>query len=167
MDNGGLDIDIIRWQPLTEAMTLRRALERIFDDTAVSEDWHPELVRYLVPPLDMVERGKDIQVKVVVPGVAVEDLDIEIVDDTLTIKGESKSWKEDKKENYFHREWQQGTFVRSLALPEGMEIDKVDAELENGVLTITIPGSETIKPRTIKVKGKKPEKTGKTKKIEK
>ncbi len=154
-------MDIIKWQPLTEPVALRRALKRLFDDTVVSEAWHNDLLGGIIPPLDMVEREKDIQVKVVVPGVVAEDLDIEITGNTLTVKGESRSEKEDKSEKYFHGEWQQGSFMSSLTLPEGTETGKADAELENGVLTITIPRSETASPKTVKVTEKKLEKTAK------
>ncbi len=81
-----------------------------------------------------------------------EDLDINIVGDTLTIKGEVKAEQEEKGRNYYRQECRYGTFARSLTLPAELNADKADASIENGVLILTIPKMEKAKPEAIKVK---------------
>jgi HSP20 family protein len=144
---------------MREISSLRKALDRFMEEGNMPAVWQSEELRTLVPPVDIIERENDVVVKAVVPGVSEDDLNIEVVGDTLTIRGESRETKEDKKENYFYREWHYGTFLRSLTLPAGLKTDKVDAELENGVLTLTIPKTETAKPKAIKVKAKKATRT--------
>lgn len=146
--------NLIRWEPLREISGLRKALDRFMEDSSMPSIWQSDEQRTLLPPIDVIEHENDVVVKAVVPGVNEDDLNIEVVGDTLTIRGESKETKEDKKENYFYREWRYGTFLRSMTLPAGLKTDKVDAELENGVLTLTIPKAETAKPKAIKVKAK-------------
>jgi HSP20 family protein len=147
-------MNLIRWEPTREISDLRRALNRFMDDSSMPAVWQSDELRTLVPPVDIIERENDVVVKAVVPGVSEDDLNIEVIGDTLTIRGESRETKEDKKENYFYREWRYGTFLRSMTLPAGLKTDKVDAELENGMLTLTIPKAETAKPKAIKVKAK-------------
>lgn len=83
-----------------------------------------------------------------------KDRDINITGDTLTIKGEAKSEKEEKKESYYVQECHYGIFTRSITLPAGVESDKSEANLEKGILTLTLPKAESVKPKTIKVKAK-------------
>jgi HSP20 family protein len=156
-------MNVIRWEPFREISGFRRALDRFMDEGSMPAVWQSDELRTLVPPVDIIEQENDVVVKAVVPGVAEDDLNIEVVGDTLTIRGESKETKEDKKENYFYREWRYGTFLRSLTLPAGLKTDKVDAELENGMLTLTIPKAETNKPKAIKVKTKSAAKIAKAK----
>jgi len=102
--------------------------------------------------VDMYDAGDAIVVKTAVPGVKPEDLDISITGDTLTIKGEAREESEVKAENYIRRERRMGSFCRSLALPTQVNADKAEATFEHGVLTLTIPKAEEVKPKVIKVK---------------
>ena len=147
-------MNLVRWEPIREISSLRKALDRFMEDSSMPAVWQSDEQRTLLPPVDVIEHENDVVVKGVVPGVNEDDLNIEVVGDTLTIRGESKETREDEKENYFYREWRYGTFLRSMTLPAGLKTDKVDAELENGVLTLTIPKAETSKPKAIKVKAK-------------
>lgn len=88
------------------------------------------------------------------PGVKPEDIDITITGDTLTIKGEVKAEEKVEKANYIRRERRYGAFSRSLTLPTSVVAEKAKAEFENGVLTLTLPKAEEVKPKTIKVKAK-------------
>ena len=83
-----------------------------------------------------------------------EEVDITITGDTLTIKGESKVEEKVKREDYLYQEHRYGTSSRSVALPSGLDIDKAEADLDNGTLTLTIPKSEETKPKQIKGKAK-------------
>jgi len=93
-------------------------------------------------------------VKSSVAGVKPEDIDITITGDTLTIKGETKAEEKIERENYVRQERRYGAFSRSLTLPTTIVAEQAKAEFENGVLTLTLPKAEEVKPKTIKVKAK-------------
>ena len=148
-------MNMIRWEPLHEVVSLRQAMDRLFEDSFI----HPLRMAFVfgedpTPAIDMYETDNDVVLKTTLPGVKLEDLDINITDNTLTIKGETKTEQETKQENYLRRECRYGTFGRSITLPAGLKTDKAKASLENGVLTISIPKAEEIKPKVIKVKAK-------------
>jgi HSP20 family protein len=150
---------MIRWgEPFSELVTLRQAMDKLLEDSFVRPS------RFLAgfaeagaPAIDAYQTANEVVVKASVPGVKPEDINIEITGDTLTVKGESKVAEEVKKENYFFQERRYGSFARSLNLPGGIQADKAEAKLENGLLTITVPKAEEVKPKVIKVKaeGKK------------
>jgi HSP20 family protein len=104
--------------------------------------------------VDMYETDQDVVIKSSVPGVKTEDLDITITGDTLTIKGETKTEEKVERANYIRQERRYGAFCRSLILPTTIVTEKAKAEFENGVLTLTLPKAEEVKPKTIKVKAK-------------
>ena len=148
-------MSIVRWQPFTELMSLRQAMDRLFEDSFVSPSrvlgaFGPDVTT----PIDMYHTDNDVVVKATLPGVEPEEVDITITDDTLTIKGEAKADEEVKREDYLYQEHRYGTFSRSVTLPSGLDTDKAEADFENGVLTLTIPKSAKIKPKQIKVKAK-------------
>ena len=89
------------------------------------------------------------------PGVKPEDIEVSLTGDVLTIKGETKAEKEVKEPNYLRRERRYGSFCRSISLPSGLKGDKAEAEFEHGVLKLTIPKAEEVKPKVIEVKTKK------------
>jgi len=146
---------LIRWEPFEELISLREAMDRLFEESFV-RPWSlwPSLWEGTVP-VDMYETEDSVVVTAAVPGVKPEDIDITVTGDTLTIKGETKAEKELEKANYICRERHYGTFSRSVSLPAGLETDKAEATFENGILRLTIPKAEHAKPKTIKVKVKK------------
>jgi HSP20 family protein len=144
-----------KWEPFPELVSLRQAMDRLFEDSFV----HPSRVfaafgEPTMPAVDAYQTPNEVVVKAALPGIKPEDVDIDITGDILTIKGEIKAGKEVKQQAYFYQEHRYGSFSRSLTLPGGLEVDKVDATVENGILTITIPKSEKVKPKVIKVKAK-------------
>ena len=148
-------MNLIKWQPFPELTTLRHAMDRLFEDTAVNP-WH--FTRLALDgaeaPIDMYHTDESVVVKASIPGVEPEDVDISITGDTLTIKGETKSEEEVKEEHYFRKERRYGAFSRSILLPTSLKTDKAEATFDNGVLTLTIPKAEEQKPKQIKVKPK-------------
>jgi len=102
----------------------------------------------------MYETDQEVVIKTSVPGVKPEDIDITVVGDTLTIKGETKAEEKVERANYIRQERRYGAFSRSLTLPTSIVAEKAKAEFENGVLTLTLPKAEEVKPKTIKVKAK-------------
>ena len=90
-------------------------------------------------------------VKGALPGVRPDEVDISVIGDILTVKGETKSEEETKDESYHRRELRYGAFARSIPLPTRVNHDKAEATFENGVLTITLPKAEEVKPKSIKI----------------
>ena len=146
---------IERWHPFTELMSLRQAMDRLFEDSFVHPSRSLEaLGEVAAPTLDVYQTPSEIVVKAALPGVKPEDVNIDITGDALTIKGESKAEQEVKREDYLYQERRYGAFSRSVVLPEGLKSDKAEATIEDGVLTLTIPKAEEVKPKAIKVKAK-------------
>ena len=102
--------------------------------------------------IDVYQTPKDIIVKSTIAGVKPEDIDISINNDMLTIRGKREMTQEVKEENYLFRECYWGSFSRSIILPVEIRADKIDASLENGVLTVTLPKAKVAKQISIKVK---------------
>ncbi|MGB5926077.1 MAG: Hsp20/alpha crystallin family protein [Dehalococcoidia bacterium] len=146
---------IERWQPFSELMSLRQAMDKLFEDSFVRPSRAlAALGEVTVPALDVYQTPDEVAVKATLPGVKPEDLSIDITGDTLTIRGETKAEEEVKKEDYLYQERWYGSFSRSVVLPGGLKTDKAEATMEDGVLTLTIPKAEEVKPKPIKVKAK-------------
>ena len=146
---------IERCHPFTELMSLRQAMDRLFEDSFVRPSRALEaLSEVAAPALDIYQTPSTVVVKATLPGLKPEDLSIDVTGETLTIKGEHKAEQEIKKEDYLYQERRYGTFSRSVVLPSGLKTDKTEATMEDGVLTLTIPKAEEAKPKTIKVKAK-------------
>lgn len=136
--------------PFREMMSLREAMDKLFEESFVSPRWlfGGEGVSL---PVDIYDKGDSYVVSASVPGVKPEDIDISITGDTLTIKGETKSEEKVEKGNYIRQERRFGRFERALSLPGRIDVDKVEAVFENGVLHLTLPKAEEVKPKQIKV----------------
>jgi HSP20 family protein len=146
--------NITRWDPFGEMVHLRQAMDRLFDES-FTRPWRLlDREGETFVPLDVYETEGDLVVKVSLPGVKPEDVDVSISGDTLSIKGEFKFEEETKKPSYYRQERRYGSFHRALTLPTEVEADKAEAVFEHGVLTLTMPKAETVKPKTIKVKAR-------------
>jgi len=142
--------NLIRWEPAREMMTLREAMDRLFDDAftrplSLNGAWS-------APAIDMYQTGDDVIVKAALPGLKADDVQITITRDMLTLKGEFKTEDESKEKAWHIREQRWGAFERSLALPTEVKADKARAEFENGVLVITLPKADEVKPKTVTIK---------------
>jgi HSP20 family protein len=110
--------------------------------------WEPAELGFA---LDVYETDDAVVVKGALPGVRPEEVDISVTGDVLTIKGETKSEEETKDGNYHRRELRYGAFARSVALPTLVDHDKAEATFENGILTISLPKAEEVRPKSIKI----------------
>ncbi|MDY6955137.1 MAG: Hsp20/alpha crystallin family protein [Thermodesulfobacteriota bacterium] len=108
--------------------------------------------RGFTPAFDISETENELIVTAEIPGMDKEDIDIHLSEGVLTIKGEKRHEKEDKKEDYHCIERSYGSFTRSIGLPFDVETDKVDATYKDGVLKLTLPKSERAKLKKIEVK---------------
>jgi HSP20 family protein len=133
---------------------LRKAFDRMFDDVRPfrlvsalngSENYFP---------VDLYETGDEVVIKASLPGVKPQDIDISVTGQHLTLKAHSQEEKEEQGQNWYRRERRAGAFVRQIQLPTDVEADKAQAEFEHGVLRLTLPKAEAVKPKTIKVSAK-------------
>lgn len=143
--------DLTRWEPMG-ATSLRQAMDRLFEDSFVRSSGLFPALRQDIPAVDMYQTDKEVVVKASLPGMKGEDVDISVTGDVLTIKGEHKDEQEVNEENYFRKEMRYGSFIRSLEIPVPVKVDKAEAVFEDGVLTLTMPKSEAVQPKSIKVK---------------
>jgi len=145
---------LIKWEPFSDLVSLRDAMDRLFEESFVRMRGWPSLFGAETLAIDMYETPDSVVIKTAVPGVKPEDIDISITGDVLTIKGETKVEEKVEKENYICQERRYGAFQRSVPLPGSLLTDKAEATFENGILTLTIPKSEEAKPKAIKVRAK-------------
>ena len=146
---------IRRMDPFREALSLRDAMNRLIEDSVVrSGGWtgngdgesNGSALRL---PVDAYSTQNEIIISASVPGVKPENVEITLEGDTLTIKGEVPAPLENV--NYFLQERAYGRFARTLVLNVPIEAEKANADFDNGLLTITIPKAEAVRPKTIKV----------------
>ena len=143
---------LVRWDPFREMMQLQNAVDRLFEAELASTLplWRQSAAWAL--PLDVIETDDEFIVKASIPGINPDELDISLVDNVLTIKGEIKAEEESEDVRYHLRERRFGMFQRSISLPVPVNADKVEATYENGVLILHIPKAEEVKPKHISIK---------------
>ena len=144
---------IDHWDPFRDAVSLRDAMNALFQDSFVRPGQAAGQGALAALPLDVCETEHEFVVKAALPGIKPDDVQITVHGDTLTIRGESKAEEEKKGEHWHLRERRYGTFQRSLTLATPVNSDKAHADFDLGVLTLTLPKAESAKPRQIKVGG--------------
>ena len=121
------------------------------DSEGASDEWINEYEGQLT--LDVYQTKDNVMIKSTIAGVKPENLDITIANDMVTIRGERKKEEEVKPEDYFYQECYWGPFSRSIILPVDIDVDGVNAELKDGILTVTLPKAAKAKTKKIKVRG--------------
>lgn len=144
--------NLIRWEPMGDLLSMRKEMDRLFDNFFSRPLTQVESLN--TPMVDMYQTDTEVVVKAAIPGVAPEDLDIQVIGDVLTIRGEVKKEQEVKEATYHLREQRYSSFARSLALPAMVVADKADADIQDGMLTLRLPKAEEELPKAIKVKAK-------------
>jgi HSP20 family protein len=124
--------------------------DRFFEDLELPMRFREETE--FTPAFDVSETEKELIVKAEVPGMDKKDININLSDGLLTITGEKKHEKKEEGENYHCFETRYGKFSRTMRLPTDVDTEKVDAMYKDGVLTITLPKTETVKPKTVEIK---------------
>ena len=141
--------------PVGELDRIRREIDQLFDP---EHNFFSDGIfdREYSPSMDVVENEDAFLVSVDLPGVDQKDIDVSVADNVLTVKGEKKNKEEekDKQGKVYRRECWEGSFQRTLSLPQGVDADKIDATMNDGVLSISLPKREDAKPRQISVKVK-------------
>ncbi len=136
--------------------SLQQEMNRVFDAFFKGFDMVPfktarERFGGFYPFLDVKENDKEIDIKAELPGMDEKDVEVLLADNSVTIKGEKKEEKEDKDKDYYYMERSYGAFNRVVPLPQGLDMDKAEANYKNGVLTIKIPKTEEAKAKVKKV----------------
>ena len=155
-----------RWRPLRGRVPLRPPREweemrrRFEDDIArplIRAIWEhiPEEVKGWSPSIDVFEKGDNFVVKVELPGMKQEDIDVSVSEDTLTIQGERKQESSIKDEDYYRSEIAYGSFHRGIALPSSVDAKNIEAVYEDGILRVTLQRAAGAKPKRINVQVKK------------
>lgn len=144
--------NLVRWDPLREMSGVRNMMDWAFDDFFRRSPADFESANTV--DVNMIQNDNELVLKASIPGVKPEDIKISVSGDTLTLSGETKEEDEEKDANYHLHEMRYGYFSRSISLPVKVDSDKAKAEFENGVLKLTLPKSEEVKPKTITVKAK-------------
>jgi HSP20 family protein len=135
-----------------ELMTLRSAMDRLFDDDFFRPmRWTTDAVDGLPLPLDVTTDTDTVIVEAALPGIKPDDVEITVENGTLTISGRTQEARPGDEGSYLVQEIRRGTFSRSVTLPNGLEPDKAEATFENGILRLRIPKAEQVKPRQIKI----------------
>lgn len=144
---------ITRWDPFREAVTLREAMDRLFEDSFVPSRRREQAAeRVWRLPLDAYVTAEEIVVLADMPGVKPDSVEITIEGDTLTIKGERPLPLDNV--DYVMQERTTGKFQRTLNINIPVDADKAEAKFEHGLLTLSIPKAEAVKPKTIQIVSK-------------
>ena len=145
--------NIVRWNPYQEMANFRRVMNRMFEDPFFPETMDLDQPMVWDLPLDVIENRDEYEVKASLPGIKPDDLEITYTNNTLTIRGEMKEEHEEKgkDERYHLRERRYGSFSRSVYLPTPIDANKIQADYEDGVLTLGLPKTEEVKPKRIAV----------------
>lgn len=143
---------LVRWEPFRNLENLHEGITRLFEDTVQGRHYDGDFFSGTwVPAIDMYETENDIVIKAELSGVTKEDIDIEVKDGILSLKGERKKDKDIKEENYHRVERYYGSFHRRFTLPSHVDSGKVKAKFKDGLLEITLPKAEVAKPKKIEV----------------
>ena len=148
--------EILGFDPFVELNAYRDALRQLVEGGwFMPRDLLPSAVTAVVIPIDMMDTGQDIIVQTNLPGVKPEEVAVTVVGNTLTIKGTTLQQEEFQGASYLRRERRSASFTRSISLPVTVDAEHGEAKFSNGVLTLTLPKAEAVRPKTIKVVSEK------------
>ena len=143
---------IVPWKPLDELTTMRRDLDSLWDRFFPEAPFHERFTTHeWMPSIDLTETKDKLLVKAELPGLEAKDVELSIIGDILTIKGEKKEETEEKDEHHFFVERHWGSFERKVKLPALVKTDAIDAKFDKGVLTVKLPKTEEAKKKEIKI----------------
>jgi len=137
---------LVRWNPATELDAFRRQMDRLFDEMTGDRALTPQWGQL---PIELNDAGDNLELKAQVPGINPDDLDVTVNRDSVTISGEYRH--EDKDDNSYGSEFQYGKFSRTISLPVGIKQDNVQADYNNGILTLHLPKIEQATNQKVKI----------------
>ena len=143
---------------LTPMMALRGEMERLFDtflrEPLAAMDWPSWGSDKWSPAIDLAENDRELTVRAELPGIDAKDLEVTVTGNQLVISGEKKESSEHSEKNFYHSETRYGSFRRTVALPEGIDTENVDAQYANGVLTLHLRKTAPATAKRVEVKAK-------------
>jgi len=143
---------LVRWDPFRDLASLHSRLDRVFQDSLRGDQREEALdSRAWAPAVDILEKDNEIVLRADLPGIDPKDVDIQVQNGTLTLRGERKFESDVKEDNFRRVERVYGSFVRSFSLPQTVDSEHVAAKYKDGVLEVTLPKRPEAKPRQIKV----------------
>lgn len=148
-------MSIVKWDPFKDMLNLRDTMNRVFGEQGLARRGWDEELSYTTwaPKVDIYEKGGNIVLKAEVPGVSKEDVEVNIENNILTLRGERKQEKEVKEDDFYRMERYHGSFTRSFTLPRTVDPEKIEAKYRDGVLEVTLPKMEEAKQKKIQIKG--------------
>jgi HSP20 family protein len=147
-------MNLTPWKPMNELLRIHDEMDGVFEDffgkrsllrPAEGGDWE------WMPAVDITETDDYLEVRADIPGVTEKEMTLSVTDNVLTLRGAKKRESEEKGENYHRVERSYGRFQRSFTLPKNLQTDKTAATFKNGVLTVSIPKVEEIKPKAVPI----------------
>ncbi len=147
-------MSMLRRESTENLVSLREAMNRLIEDSFLRPFGGTGVIGEVVPEIDVYETNEEIVVEASLPGIKPEDVDISVTGDVLTLKGEVKIAHEKRQGRQVVQERRWGNFVRTIVLPTEVNVEKAQAEFENGVLNLRLPKVEGARPRTIQIKKK-------------
>jgi HSP20 family protein len=147
---------LTRWEPFREMRRVHDMLDRMMDDAYIGKRGERDILEGLAP-IDLYETDDEVVIEAMMPGMTADDIQISIDRDVLTLRGEARTDTETEEGEgrvYHHRELRYQRFTRSIRLPILVNADNADARFENGILKLTLPKAEEVKPKQITVKAK-------------
>jgi len=141
---------LVRFDPFRDIATLQSRINNLFSDAftrggeEARDSW--------APAVDIFERGEDLVLRAEVPGVAKDDLDVQVEGNVLTLRGQRIRDKEIREESYYRVERSYGSFSRSFTLPSTVDATRIAATSRDGILEVVLPKAEEAKPKRITVK---------------
>ncbi|MFB2898637.1 Hsp20/alpha crystallin family protein [Aerosakkonemataceae cyanobacterium BLCC-F50] len=140
---------IVRWQPFSEMESLRRQMDRMFDEL-LEINQQPGNTNW-TPAIELKDEQNQLILRAEIPGVEAKDLNIEVTREAVSISGEHHSEKRTEDKGVYHSELRYGKFQRLVQLPVHVENEQVKAEFKNGILTLTLPKAEELRRKVFKV----------------
>lgn len=148
---------LVRWDPSSEITSLQGEMNRLFNTffapngTQTGDGGGSGARQRWIPPMDVYDAGDHFVLKVDLPGMAEEDISIEVESDTLSVSGERTRESKQEGESWYRMERAYGSFMRSVQLPDGVDAESVTAHFDNGVLEVHVPKPEQRKPRKVSI----------------
>ncbi|HEY3415847.1 MAG TPA: Hsp20/alpha crystallin family protein [Armatimonadota bacterium] len=150
-------MSLLRWDPFADMAHLRDQVNKVFEQSLTRSGREPVSTQFWAPAVDIEETDEALIFRAELPGMKVEQIDIQLTGDTLSIKGERKFEREEKGKQFVRIERAYGAFQRSFTLGLPVKQDGVRAAYREGILEITLPKAEEIKPKQVKVEIETPE----------
>ena len=144
-------MSLARWDPFTEMRRMREDMDRLFEGFWRPPMLLPWVTEGISPAVDVYERNNNVVIKVEVPGLNKEDIEVTATEDSISLKGEFKHEEEVKEEGFCRRERRAGKFYRTIPMPTAIKPNQVKANFRDGLLEITAPKAEVAKAKEKKV----------------